>query len=147
MKNLAEYITESIGETDKWTYLCCLITEKTNWFNGGYFNPSHGGWNNVDGKLVAVTTNKNLNTDDTPMTKAFTKKYGSCQGRPFMLLSSYGDIKYGKLISKIVREFDKGKLDYKTIMDACKKAGQLHFDGKIRTEDQVEVVAKELNIN
>lgn len=146
MKNLVEYINESIGETDKWTYLCCLITEKTNWFNGGFFNPSHGGWEQVDKELVAVTTNKNLNTDSTPMIKAFTKKYGSCHGTPSILLSSQGDIKSGKLISKIVREFDKGKLDYKTIMNACDKAGQLRFDSKIRLEDQVEYVAKELNI-
>ena len=140
MKDLTEYINESIGETDKWTYLCCLITEKTNWFNGGYFNPSHGGWDNVDGKLVAITTNKNLNTDKTSMTKAFTKKYGSYQGRPFMLLSSCGDIKIGKLISKIVREFDKGKLDYKTIITACDNSN------KLPVERQVEFVATELNI-
>ena len=146
MKNLVEYINEAIGETDRWTYLCCLITEKTNWFNGGFFNPSHGGWDKVDKELVAVTTNKNLNNDTTPMTKAFKKKYGSCHGRPHMLLSSNGDIKHGKLINKIVREFDKGKLDYKTIIEACEKAGQLRFDGKIRLEDQIEVVAKELNI-
>lgn len=146
MKNLVECIYEAIGETDRWTYLCCLITEKTNWFNGGFFNPSHGGWDKVDKELVAVTTNKNLNNDTTPITKAFKKKYGSCHGRPHMLLSSNGDIKSGKLINKIVREFDKGKLDYKTIIEACEKAGQLRFDGKIRLEDQVEVVAKELNI-
>ena len=103
MKNLIECINESIGETDKWTYLCCLITEKTNWFYGGYFNPSHGGWDNVDNELVAVTTNKNLNTDRTPMIKAFTKKYGKCNGSPFMLLSSCGDIKSVKLINKIIR--------------------------------------------
>ena len=36
MKTLLEYINEAIGETDRWTYLCCLITEKTNWFNGGF---------------------------------------------------------------------------------------------------------------
>lgn len=140
MKNIFEYINESIGETDKWTYLCYLITEKINWFNGGYFNPSHGGWDNVDKELVAVTTNKNLNTDRTPMIKAFTKKYGKCNGTPSMLLSSCGDIKSGKLINKIIREFDKGKLDYNAIMTACENAG------KVCVEDQVEFVAKELNI-
>lgn len=140
MKNLVEYINESIGETDKWTYLCCLITEKTNWFNGGFFNPTHGGWDKVDKELVAVTTNKNLNTDRTPMIKAFNKKYGKCNGSPFMLLYSCGDINSGKLINKIVREFDKGKLDYKTIITACENAS------KLRVEDQVEAVAKELNI-
>lgn len=140
MKNLVEFINESIGETDKWSYLCCLITEKTNWFNGGYFNPSHGGWDNVDKELVAVTTNKNLNTDETPMIKAFTKKYGKCNGRPFILLSSCGDINCGKLINKIIREFDKGKLDYNTIITACNNSN------KLRVEDQVEFVAKELNI-
>lgn len=141
MKDIKEYVFESVGSSSKWSYLCCLLGTNIDFCYGGFWNPKEK-TEYVKDKLVFVRTDKNLNDDNSPMVKAFDKKYGDdWNGHPFILVSSIGDEDKAKLIKKMYDAYDKGKLTFDQIMDAWRNAHN------VKNSDYLaDSMAKELNI-
>jgi len=140
MKNLREYVNEKLYETNTWTYMCTGYNETIDFFTGTNWNP-HDAVQDIKDKFVVVNTNKNLNTDRTPVYRAWQKKYGDSDhiSGYTILFSSVGDKEVAKKIVKIGKALDTKKITMEQVSQAYKK-----FKGPF--EDAVDFVFGELKL-
>jgi hypothetical protein len=136
-KIVKKRLNEKLGETNTWTYLCMGQEEGVSFFRGHDWSP-HETYNDIKDKFVIVNTDKNLNTDERPIERAWKRKYDEERPKWFnIVLRSVGDKQYAKYIQKIGKALDSGKITIEDLFDAKKS-----FNGP--TEDEAEYVYKQL---
>lgn len=113
MKDITNYINETLFETDKWTYLYSGSVDSVSFFKNGHW----GGTSDIsryEDRFVIVTSSKNLNDNPNPLIKAWEKKYKNATGKVPKywdpILCSYGDKEYAKYIQKIGKAIDNGEI-------------------------------------
>lgn len=137
IKNFDEFINEALGGGSD-TYLCLGYNDSIDFFNNGYWNPQTVS-KDIDGKFVVVSSNKNLNNDDGPIKKAWIKKYGEPAKGYYILLSSFGDDERSKLIRKLEKALNSGKISFEAFLSSYK-----NNHGKVAIEDVIFEIVKEL---
>ena len=136
MKNIKEFINEAMFETKTWTYLCIGYTKGIDFFHYNNWDP-HEVSRKIDDKYVIVNTNKDLNTNKTPIISAWKRKYNEEIKDCGCLLTSYGSLqlaKYIKAIDKLI------KTEKATLADVFKYVQE--YDGKL--EGCIEYVYNKL---
>lgn len=137
MIDIKNYINEKLGETRTWTYLCMGSSEGISFFRGHNWDP-HSISEDIKNKFVIVNTDKNLNTNETPIEKAWKRKYDEERPKWFnIVLYSFGDKQYAKYIQKIGKSIDSGKITMEDFLTALKS-----FNGC--PEDTVEYIYNKL---
>ena len=136
-KTVKRCLNEKLGETNTWTYLCMGQEEGVSFFSGHDWNP-HETCNDIKDKFVIVNTDKNLNTNERPIERAWKRKYDEERPKWFnIVLYSLGDLQYAKYIKKIGKALDSGKITMKDFLAAVKS-----FKGN--SDDEVEYVYNKL---
>jgi len=137
MQDIKVYINEKLGESNTWTYLITGMAEDISFFRDHDWSP-HEICNDIKDKFVIVNTDKNLNTDERPIERAWKRKYNEERPKWFsIVLHSVGDKQYAKYIQKIGKALDSGKITMEDLFSAIKS-----FKG--RTEDETEYVYNKL---
>lgn len=137
MKDIKKFINEKLGETKTWTYLCVGQEGGISFFRGHDFSPNEI-TKDIKDKFVIVNTDKNLNTNETPIEKAWKRKYDEERPKWFnIVLYSFGDKQYAKYIQKIGKAIDSGKITMKDLLTELKSY-------KGCTEDTVEYIYNKL---
>lgn len=121
MKDIKTYINESLFETNTWTYLCMGYRDGVSFFIDGNWNP-HDISVEIENKFIIVNSNKDLNTNQSPMANAWKKKYNEAAPKWFdIILYSYGDNQQAKHIKEIGKAIDSEKITLEDFLTKLKE--------------------------
>lgn len=112
MKNIKDILTEKLFETDNWLYV--FIPNKYVESMEFYLGNSHVAPKiEYDySKYVKVKTKKNISDDKSLVERAWSKKYpdDKVPGGFTLIINSLGDPEIEKLINKLLKMIDSGKI-------------------------------------